>query len=1032
MNPLVPDFILQQEAEKRTTGTFVAAGLFVDIPGFTTLTEKLVLHGREGAEILAGTLRFYFDPLVALVHEAGGFITSFAGDAFTAVFPHTLQRHAADAAINVAVGIQQFFAKHPEYKTKYGNFPFSFKIGLSWGEVEWGIVDGASARAFYYFHGPAIDACAKIEHHAQKGDILLDSAFHQNMPKKDVKVVTPGVFKLTSSKRPVLRPFQRVPPTASGARFVAPGILDLPPQGEFRNVASAFLAFDGVANYPELIALLDEHANRYGGTFTGLDFGDKGVNCLVHFGAPIAHENDLERALDFVLALRKSLPRPIRMRAGVTSDVRYTGWNGGTQRHEFACIGRATNLAARLMMKAPWKEVWGDRAVFNNSSAQYQWKAQGEHTFKGFDQPLAVYSLERKKINVQKEFFAKAMIGRDVELKRLQRNVEPIFAGRSAGIVYVEGDPGLGKSFLVETFRRNLENAKQAQPFLWIDAPCDQTLRTSLNPFEYALRTYFRQSAASGKEENHSNFDDALDWLIERLPEAEGALKRELGQAKSFLAALVGIRWQGSQYERSDPKARFASTLAAIAIWIRAESMLQPVILHIEDAHWMDAASIQAVQAIAAACANAPAAIVASCRYRDDGSPFRVPLPPEIPQHNVALGPLPPDKIRELATLLTEGPVSDVLAAILADNAGGNPFFAEQFLAYWQEESTPLTSARADTSVTMPSVFMLPNDVNAILIARLDRLAPPVKRTIQAASVLGREFDIRVLAAMLEDEHELAEQIKVAERQTIWSPMDDIRYQFRNALLRNAAYEMQARARLQELHQKAAAAIERVHNEDLSDYLPELGRHWKRAGVAEKAREYFLAGARDAVDRYAHAEAKRLYRSYLKLISEPTPQSVIVRYELARDVLEIQGQNEEAKQEHIQVIYESQQLGDRATEGLGLLGLGRVHWAMGLIDTARELYEQSIMVSREVGQRWTEGLALGDLAILYKDQGRFEEARALYEYALAVDREVGNRKEEGRVLGNLALLYKNQGMLEKAKLCDEQAQEIQREIFMGT
>jgi tetratricopeptide (TPR) repeat protein len=171
------------------------------------------------------------------------------------------------------------------------------------------------------------------------------------------------------------------------------------------------------------------------------------------------------------------------------------------------------------------------------------------------------------------------------------------------------------------------------------------------------------------------------------------------------------------------------------------------------------------------------------------------------------------------------------------------------------------------------------------------------------------------------------------------------------------------------------------------------------------------------VDRYAHAEAKRLYRSYLKLITEPTAQSVIVRYELARDVLEVQGQNEEAKQEHIQVIYESQQLGDRATESLGLLGLGRVHWAMGLIDTARELYEQSIMVSREVGQRWTEGLALGDLAILYKDQGRYEEARARAEYARAVD---------------LALLYKNQGLHEQARICDEQAQEIQREIFMGT
>ena len=141
MNPLVPDFILQEDAEKKTRGTFTAAALFVDIPGFTTLTEKLVQHGREGAEILAGTLRFYFDPLVALVHEAGGFITGFAGDAFTALFPHSIKRHAADYALHVATKIQQFFAKHPEYSTRYGKFPFSFKIGLSWGEVEWGIVE---------------------------------------------------------------------------------------------------------------------------------------------------------------------------------------------------------------------------------------------------------------------------------------------------------------------------------------------------------------------------------------------------------------------------------------------------------------------------------------------------------------------------------------------------------------------------------------------------------------------------------------------------------------------------------------------------------------------------------------------------------------------------------------------------------------------------------------------------------------------------------------------------------------------------
>lgn len=849
------------------------------------------------------------------------------------------------------------------------------------------------------------------------------------MTRKEGKALVPGVFKLNPSKRPDLPPVPRHPPAGDGARFVAPGIGDLPPQGEFRNVASLFLSFDGITSYPELIVLLNDLSNRYGGTFTGLDFGDKGATCLIHFGAPLAHENDMQRALDFVLALRKSCPRGARLRAGVTRDIRYAGFNGGTQRNEFACLGRATNLAARLMMKAPWKDIWADSKVFTATNTSYQWKLQGQFTLKGFDQPVPAYSLEREKLAVQKEFFAKAMIGRESETARLARLVEPIFAGRFTGMVYVEGDPGLGKSYLVETFRRSLEKAKNDQPFLWLDAPCDQTLRVSFNPFEYALREYFKQSVSSGKEENHSNFDDQLDWLIGRLADEEAELKRELDRSRSFLAALVGLRWQASAYERADPKLRFSSTIAAIASWLRAESSIQPVVLHVEDAHWMDGASMQVVQAVAAVCVRSPVAIICSCRFRDDGSPFRIPLPPQIPQHNVALAPLSAEKIRELAEVLTDGPVSDVLATILTDNVGGNPFFAEQFLAYWQEESSPMSAGRNDTSVTMPSVFMLPNDVNSILIARLDRLQPQVKRTIQAASVLGREWNLRVLAAMLEDEQALLEQVKVAEKQCIWSPMDDIRYQFRNVLLRNAAYEMQARARLQDLHQRAALAIERVHGADLSGLLPELGRHWKRAGVAEKAREYFLLGARDAVDRYAHAEAKRLYKSYLKLIGDPTPQSVIVRYELCRDVLEAQGQYEEAKQEHIQVIHESQLITDRATESLGLLGLGRVHWAMGLIDTARELYERSILVAREIGHRWTEGLALGDLAILYKDQGRLEEARALYEYALAVDREVGNRKEEGRVLGNLALLYKNVGLHDQARQADEQALEIQREIF---
>src|SRR5262245_46965329 len=157
MNPLVPDFVLEEDSRGRSGGKLAAAALFIDISGFTNMTEKLMQHGRDGAEALAGTLRFYFDPLIEAVHEAGGFITGFAGDAFTALFPDAPDRNVATYALTAARKMQRFIREHPRYTTRYETFPFAFKMGLSFGDVEWGIVHVAPDRAYYYFHGAAID-----------------------------------------------------------------------------------------------------------------------------------------------------------------------------------------------------------------------------------------------------------------------------------------------------------------------------------------------------------------------------------------------------------------------------------------------------------------------------------------------------------------------------------------------------------------------------------------------------------------------------------------------------------------------------------------------------------------------------------------------------------------------------------------------------------------------------------------------------------------------------------------------------------
>ncbi len=661
----------------------------------------------------------------------------------------------------------------------------------------------------------------------------------------------------------------------------------MPPEGEFRNVTSVFLSFEQIPSFAELTRLLHELSELYGGTFTGIDAGDLGIAALIHFGAPITHENDNDRALDFALELKKRGLRQMRLRAGITRDVRYAGFNGGTERHEFACIGRATNLAARLVAKAPWSAIWADEQVFRAGETSYQWTTENIFRFKGFDLPILVYSLERRRISVQKEFYDLGLIGREAEIEQLARYVGPIFEGKPAGITYIDGEPGLGKSYLVQRFRHRCEEHQSDRPFLWIDARCDQTLQSSLNAFEFALKEYFWESSALGKEEKLTNFDDAFEYLLERLPESQAALKRELDRARSVFAALIGIRWEDSPYERLHPKLRYTSTLSALSFVFLAEASLQPVILHLEDAHWADEDSLEAVRVIARACRGLPIAIICTTRRKDDGTPVRIPLDPGISENVIELKPLPREQLLALAVPFFGGPMPDMLATLLCETAGGNPFFAQEILAYWLEDGRYGPSS---SSISISNTFMPPKNVNSLLISRLDRLDAKVKQTIVAAAVLGREFDLA--RARADAPRRLRARGARAHRrgaQCIWSQMTERRFQFSNALLRNAAYEMQSRARLQELHRLAAEAIESLYGDDLEDQLVALGRHWRRAGKVDHARRYFLAGARKAAARYAHEEATRLYRVYFKLSPEPTPESVVVRYEFARDVLEARG-----------------------------------------------------------------------------------------------------------------------------------------------
>jgi len=925
MSPLVPELVLRMDAEGRSAGSFSGAALFIDIPGFTQLTETLVEHGRAGAEALARTLRFYFDPLIAAVHDAGGFVASFAGDAFTALFPSPepeADREVAAYALRAALEMRRLFDEHPERETPFGTFPFSFKIALSWGAVGWGIVRASASRRYFYFQGPAIEASTAIEHLAQGGDILLDDAFAERAGPLPLDEI-PGhaARRLVTCLAPALPPCPRAPTPEGGALFVDPAVASAPLLGEFRNVASVFLAFSPVGapdapGYPELTCLLHELATLYGGTFTGLDSGDKGTTALVHFGAPISHENDAERALDFALEMRSRARPPLRVRAGVTCDVRYAGFNGGTERHDYACIGRATNLAARLLMAAPWGEIWCDDQVVGSVDDHYQWSSRRARRFKGFEYAVQVYALERRRVSVQRQISELGLIGREAELRRLRAIVRPLLdptAGAApARVVYIEGENGIGKSYLVEHFHAELRRAGPGR-LLWLDARCDQTIRSSLNAVEYAMRQYFLSAAWVDREERRARFEQGFQGLLRKIPDERRDLREELARARHVFAALVGLPRHdrpgdadagaarvgvalGGRDISPPSRRRFEEILRALALFFQAECAARPVVLHLEDAHWADEGSLAAVSHVARSCRDLPLAILCTSRRRDDGTPVRLD-DADAHAELIELAPLGVDQLEAIASAVFGGAVPQMITGILRDNAGGNPLYAQEILSYWL----------ADKGQTMSSItgtFSPPRSIMSLLVARLDRLEPGVRATVQAASVLGREFDLRILGWMLPDPSVLERHVRAGELQCIWvplcaasddpgyalelpasapapahaegegAPVSERRYRFTSVLLCNAAYEMQSRARLGELHQRAAEAILGVHGRDVEDHLTALARHFYRAGAFDEAQPYFLAAARKAEERDAHDEAARLYRAHDKIIRGEVTRSM--------------------------------------------------------------------------------------------------------------------------------------------------------------
>jgi len=1045
MRNLIPSFIAKKYSQNQYSGSFSAITMFLDISGFTPMTERLMREGKEGAEVLSSIINNIFEPVINAVYSTAGFVSTFAGDAFTAIFPET---ENSLQVVACAVEINKIFQEIGRQKTKFGEFELFVKLGLSAGIVDFGIIGSDEHRTFF-FRGEAIDGCAHSEHHCEKMEIVLDQRILKLVPQNQIEIslIDEQYYKLLDILTPPTPLYQRgefLSPRFDKERaressllsqeilkkFMPEQILTLNQQGEFREIVSVFISFKEPENYQKLNESVTEiinQCNNQGGYFNKIDFGDKGGVILILFGAPVSFENNVIRALNFISHIKSTLHENIR--AGITSGIAYSGFVGSMQRCEYTALGDIVNQSARFMMKAEWGEIWISEMICKKVAKVYQIDDLGKMNFKGKAEPIAVFRLHTKIENQEDAFFSGEMVGRQTELNLILENAKPLSDGKFANISIVYGEAGMGKSRLVYEFIKN-QNAE----ILFMQT--DSILKMSMNPFEYFLNNYFDQAKAKNNDDKKSNFEAVYELLLVNLENTSDERKlpiiKEIERTKSIFAAQIDVFYENSLYEQLDPKGRYENTLFAYKELFKALSLLKPIIIQIEDIQWLDEDSQKVFQTLCRLIDDFPIMIVATSRFNDDGTKPNLRVDKEIIQQEIILDKLEESAANAFIELQLNGKADESVLKLINSKAEYNPFYIEQIIHYLKENN--LLLFESDKFTISSQNLEIPGSVSAIIVARIDRLENELKNIVQLASVLGREVELKLFLAMLElyksvlEKNQIAPLLEKIENEQLWNSFAEIKYIFKHALLHEAVYEMQLKARLRELHNLAAQSVEQIYADDAEKYY-EIAYHYDKAEKVIEAIRYYEKAGDWFKENYENLKAIDCYDRLLGYLDEEKYAGKLIDVLHSKgDVFVLIGEWNNAEGLFQRALDMSNVFNDKIRIIDSIIKLASLKNERGDKKNAIEFLEQSLTLAEELGDNLRISKSLYGLGNIYRTQSDNPKAMVFFQEALLVTEKIKDKKTESDINGGMGLICEAKGDYINAVEYFQKALEIAEEL----
>ncbi len=798
---------------------------FLDISGFTALSERLAALGRVGAEELTEVLGRVFGDMIDLASQRGGTLLKFGGDAMLMLFES--KDHAMQAA-SAAVEMRTILRKAAEIPTSVGRVRLRMSQGVHSGEIH--LFRAVGVHTELIVAGPAATWVTKMEGAADDSEIVVSTATRALLPDdsaakpkgdgwllkwRSARAAPCGIVGMDTGESGQ----EKFIPVALREYLVAGNV-----ESEHRQAIVAFVKISEIDDrmgavgvgtaaieLTDLITAFCSIADEEGVTFLATDVDENASKVILVSGVPSTEIDEGGRMLRTV-RLISDVDTPFTVKIGVNGGHVFSGEVGSSHRSTFTIMGDTVNLAARMMSAAPPGEIYVSPAVIDASTTLYEAEEVEPFPVKGKTKPVRALSVGIETgPRSDKRSSQGVFLGRDQELTQL-RAMRTRLEGGVGGAVVVSGPTGIGKTRLVEELLAT-------STFRILDVRGEPY--GSANPYR-PFRDLVRSLVGVERGEN--------DAMAAGLVDAVDTVAPELLPLAPLIADIAHIEMPPTNETRPIGGRFWQERAADVLIELFHAILPEPAIFVAEDMHWADAPS-QALLARLAREASSSAWLVVVT-----GREYSIPG-----VVNINLEPLDDAAVAEIIHAGTEmAPFRPDVVSAIVDRAGGSPLFAEELVLAVRETG---------------EVSSLPTSLDGVVGSQIDSLAPRSRRVLRYLSVLGRSFRSSVARDLIETQ---GADLDDATRETLAAFLEDDgpnRLRFRHALVRDVAYEGLAFRRRKNLHLRAGQIVMKNLGDSPDNAADILALHFYLGGDAERAWQYSTIAGDKNMATFANIEA---------------------------------------------------------------------------------------------------------------------------------------------------------------------------------